>query len=427
MKIPKLTALEEGNLSNSNGGNIAFSVNSLIDTNDHFSYEPAENQLKADVSIVTEGSVGFNDSFVIDSGSDSIAIINKDEATSVYPVVGGFKDQSIVANQDETGLIKETVPRYDANLSEFEPVGAVNPTGAVIYQSATTSTISAVLCGLEVVIAETITPSDILYYRQYRGSDATGSRIVNQQLINLSLADGDLLEWWLTPPIKGSDGDVRYVELLIAPNGDLNNIRPVLVRPPISDPSRHWVKVKIRAYENEIVGIKNREFELISETTTLISNNQASPTYVTGFVLDALSSSDFELITYDIGGANERQWIKNVGNKTLNMSGDSLWQVSQGAGGTTELVLWSERSADDGATFTENPKSLRKREINNNNDDSVSFPSSVRAWLPGESISWAMHSEGGGSISLSAPSATVNGSNTITGVAVGWQLIEIQA
>ena len=89
------------------------------------------------------------------------------------------------------------------------------------------------------------------------------------------------------------------------------------------------------------------------------------------------------------------------------------------------MLLWSEKSTDDGVTFTENPLSLRTSDVRNNADNSDTKSSAVALWSPGESIRWAMYSDGPSLITLISPSATVNGGNVVNGIAFYWQLNEV--
>lgn len=154
-------------------------------------------------------------------------------------------------------------------------------------------------------------------------------------------------------------------------------------------------------------------------TGLTVSSDPNAPSYLNGVILDPASSPEFEVID-PIGG-----WIRNNSNKTLDMAGIVTYQVAKGAGGAGELRLWSERSSDDGVTFTENPFSLRTSEIGNNTNNSQSKSSGVRGWAPGESMRWAMYNAEAGTVTLNRPSAAVNGGNVVEGVPFFWELKEL--
>lgn len=167
-------------------------------------------------------------------------------------------------------------------------------------------------------------------------------------------------------------------------------------------------------------GLPKLHFGAFTNTDILVGLDPNNPTYLTNIALFPSSSTEFQLIT-DGGGI---QWVKNNSNKMFSMQGTVTYQTLQGAGGSAELHLWSERSDDDGATFVENPFSLRTSEVRNNSTNSQTKSSGVDQWKPGESIRWAMYNTGGGTITLSGPSDVVNGGNILEGLAFYWQLNE---
>lgn len=153
--------------------------------------------------------------------------------------------------------------------------------------------------------------------------------------------------------------------------------------------------------------------------TIAISQDPNNPTYLTGVGLFPTSSAEFTLIDPATG------LIRNDSDRVFSMQGTVTYQTAQGAGGSGELKLWSERSGDDGVTFTENPFSLRTSEVPNNSTNSQTKSSGVDQWEPGQSIRWAMYNSGAGAVSLDGPTATVNNGNVINGLSLYWQLNEV--
>ncbi|AUR98039.1 hypothetical protein NVP1246O_32 [Vibrio phage 1.246.O._10N.261.54.E10] len=159
-------------------------------------------------------------------------------------------------------------------------------------------------------------------------------------------------------------------------------------------------------------------FGAYTNDTIVVGTDPDAPTYLTGVALFPSSSPEFTLIT-DGGGV---QWVRNDSTKTFSMEGAVTYQTVQGAGGRAELKLWSERSDDDGVTFSENLFSLRTSEVPNNSSNSQTKSSGVDTWSPGESIRWAMYNTGPGALTLDGPSDTVNGGNVVDGLTFYWQL-----
>lgn len=159
-------------------------------------------------------------------------------------------------------------------------------------------------------------------------------------------------------------------------------------------------------------------FGAYTDDTIAVSTDPNAPTHLTGISLFPSSSSEFTIIT-DVSGV---QWIRNDSTKSFSMQGTATYQTIQGAGGSAQLKLWSERSNDDGVTFTENLFSLRTSDVANNSDNSQTKSSGVDTWNPGESIRWAMYNAGPGALTLDGPSDTVNGGNVVEGLTFYWQL-----
>ncbi|APC46040.1 hypothetical protein HYP06_gp056 [Vibrio phage vB_VspP_pVa5] len=203
-----------------------------------------------------------------------------------------------------------------------------------------------------------------------------------------------------------------------------NTQSPIKVDAPVDTPSVRvqggWLEGYTKAQIDELLLLGNARFSAYTLDGVTVSKDPLNPTYLDGVTLFPSSSADFQLIYNNAG----ESWIKNVSSRTVEMVGDSMWQLAQGAGSTGEFVLWSERSSDDGETYFENDLSLRKKLIPNNSADSVSLPTAVGTWAPDECIRWAMYNKQSGDVILATPTDTVNG-NPISGIAVYWRLEEI--
>jgi hypothetical protein len=160
-------------------------------------------------------------------------------------------------------------------------------------------------------------------------------------------------------------------------------------------------------------------FGAYTTNTIAISTDPNNPTYLTGVAL--FPSATPGIIVLDAATG----LLRNDTGFTLTMQGSVTYQTAQGAGGRADLHLWSERSNDDGVTFVENTFSLRTSEVPNNADSSQTKSSAISDWENGQSARWAMYNVGPGSLTLAAPSDTVNNGNAITGLSFYWQLNEV--
>lgn len=190
----------------------------------------------------------------------------------------------------------------------------------------------------------------------------------------------------------------------------------------IGDRSLPRKSAVIAAKVNEIIEViegAGLHFGAYTTATIAVSTDPNSPTVLSGVALFSTSSPDFTLLDAATG------LIRNDSDRTFSMRGTATYQTVQGAGGSGNLQLWSERSLDDGVTFTENPFSLRTSEVPNNSSNSQTKSSGVDLWAPGESIRWAMYNSGAGSVALDGPTDTVNGGNVVEGLTFYWQLNEV--
>ena len=152
----------------------------------------------------------------------------------------------------------------------------------------------------------------------------------------------------------------------------------------------------------------------LSTDTVILSTDASNPSYITGI---SLSESSPELEAFDpVGG-----WIRNNGTEPISMAGTVTLQTQQGVGGSSVVHLWSERSTDNGTTSTVNPQSLRMIDVGNDSASSHTKSSAISQLLPGESVRFAMYITGGAT-TLAAPSATVNGTETVEGLSFFWTL-----
>ena len=162
-------------------------------------------------------------------------------------------------------------------------------------------------------------------------------------------------------------------------------------------------------------------FGMYSVDTILVTKDSNNPAYVTGLLLFPSSSEGFSIITAVDGSL----WVKNNTGRVFSMQGSVTYQLKKGAGQRGLLMLWSERSNDDGVTFTENPFSLRTSEVPNNTDDSQTKSAGVSQWGVGECMRFAMYNAEGGDITLDSPVTIVNGANQIEGLSIYLQLNEV--
>lgn len=117
--------------------------------------------------------------------------------------------------------------------------------------------------------------------------------------------------------------------------------------------------------------------------------------------------------------------IRNDSGRTLSgVTGTVSFHASKGSGATAELVLFSERSTDNGATWLVNPDSLRRVPVTFQGPSFRTLISDVVSWEPNALVRFRLYDAGGATISVAPVSDTVLGGQTITGPSVKWNLQE---
>ena len=144
------------------------------------------------------------------SGAENIFFTNLSSDTNFYPMWGGLKDQSIVANQDYTGFIPPSGRVYTDMFSL--PLGGNPAPGTSIgYTGSNPFSVNIAGLGITTTVAEAIDHTQTRLEYQL----SVGGRVVYLQELDLdaSLAPGDLLEWFFDHPVEIHAGTTIFAEI----------------------------------------------------------------------------------------------------------------------------------------------------------------------------------------------------------------------
>jgi len=162
-------------------------------------------------------------------------------------------------------------------------------------------------------------------------------------------------------------------------------------------------------------------FAIFARVITSIGTSSLNLSYIQGMVLSDTSSKGFELIEDGDG----EYWLKNNTGRDFDlMSGVVGYQLDNGTGGTAQLNLLSDRTDDDGLTFTENEDSVRTSEISNTSASSETKDSEIKGFLHGEAVRFAAFNGASGNLTFAPPVVNVRGGNVVNGFAFFWRLRE---
>ena len=160
-------------------------------------------------------------------------------------------------------------------------------------------------------------------------------------------------------------------------------------------------------------------FEALSVSPDIeISDDNTDPSYIEGLQLVS-QVGGFELVT--TGAWNDTGAIRNNTGFTLDMLGVfEMYPDNQGA--ASRIEVWSEVSADEGVSSTENALSARIMEVPSSGESTQTKSSRIIGWQQGELLRFAMYDSGGGSITLEQAEVDANGAGIIYSPVFFWSL-----
>ena len=159
----------------------------------------------------------------------------------------GLKDQSILANQDETGIVPPKNRSYVTDLLTVVSNGTPQA-GAVDYVVDSVLSLKASVFSQSVMLAEDVEADDWLYYEVWF-DDGSGSPVYMQKISGLTLSSGDLFHWNFDHPIEGRPGQVLHSEMKIAKGSQDATYDFLQVQPGSDDPLERWGSVTARLFE----------------------------------------------------------------------------------------------------------------------------------------------------------------------------------
>ena len=152
-----------------------------------------------------------------------------------------------------------------------------------------------------------------------------------------------------------------------------------------------------------------------SEATITVSTDSANPSYFP--LADLFVANDCTLFDAATGT------VRNTSGRTVDtLSGTVSFIPDKTGVGTAILHLVTERSADNGVTWTGNLKSLEIFELQRDSNQFSTKLSILFDWLPNELIRFKAYSTG--ALDLVPPSDTIEG-EVYTGYSFFWSMVEL--
>lgn len=214
----------------------------------YFYYDESDNTLKAIRTLETEPSTLGVGNHYVSSGGENVFFTNATSNIDWHPSWTGVKDQSIAANQDETGVIPPTFRHRTSDVLSIESNGAVNLGGnPVDYELSSVIPFNAAIMGQDIYAGEPVASDDWLFYSI---EDPQGREVYRQTLTGQTLSQGDKLTWWFNHPLEAFGGAPSMTKLWIA-KGNQDAERTIFkAMPGTTDTSQRYVKAYYRTFED---------------------------------------------------------------------------------------------------------------------------------------------------------------------------------
>lgn len=155
-----------------------------------------------------------------------------------------------------------------------------------------------------------------------------------------------------------------------------------------------------------------------SDSTVVVSNDNLTPTYLSGFTL--LDGTHFEIADPSTGA------VRNISGSTISLpTGSISFNPDNTGGGTATLVTYSENTSDSGGdpntwTWVKNPGSIRKIEVSSTGESFKTTVSFLAEWEDGVAIRFGTYLEAGG-LSFVATTGNPDG-EVVSGHSIIWEI-----
>lgn len=218
----------------------------------YLKYNPETNKIDASRTMAVEPNSIDIGNHTISSGAENAFFTNRTNDIDWFPAWTGIKDQSIVGNRANTGVIPPSFRHYNTDVIDLELLGAVAGAGSVDYNADSVVGVNNSVFGQEVVVMEPIAADDWILY-EVRVGGINDPVVYKQIITGRVLNAGDMLVWWFDHPVEGRAGTAINSTMKIAKGNQDAAYTFLQVRPAASDPTTRYLKIKFRLFTDEDV------------------------------------------------------------------------------------------------------------------------------------------------------------------------------
>ena len=180
-----------------------------IETLSHFEYDPEQDQLIGDRAIETTlNSLFLGEQHKMSSGAENIFFTNLGNDTNFYPMWGGLKDQSLVANQGADGFIPPSGRVYTDMFSL--PLGGNTTLNSTGYSGANYFGVNIAGLGITTTAGEDVEVGVSLVYTLQVNDKKVYKQILPTTEKRFA---GDLIEWFFDHPVEIHAGTTIFAEI----------------------------------------------------------------------------------------------------------------------------------------------------------------------------------------------------------------------
>jgi hypothetical protein len=207
------------------------------------------------------------------SGAENIFFTNISSGVNYWPAWCGLKDQSIVANQDSTGVFAPSVRIHSDTMSTTESNGIAAGSGAVDCKYTFTAPTAGSYFSGEFISVDEITPTEWLHYEVFWGVDDLGTMIYMQDNNGHTVAAGGTIKMQFDHPLDITAGDPVTVVMYRRTSADDVSLSYLQVEPGTTNPSEPYTKYELRTFTDEVVthsGLVAPFNEMLGDETGLV-------------------------------------------------------------------------------------------------------------------------------------------------------------
>jgi hypothetical protein len=150
----------------------------------------------------TLNSFYLRDQHRVSSGAENVFFTNQGSNIDFFPCWQGLKDQSLIENQDITGILKPTGRYYSDTMFSLARFGSPITDSPVNFEITSTYEINVSIYGMEFISCEDSDPTCYLDYKITLG----GREVYTQQFKNYTYSKGELIKVWFSHPLEGHSG-----------------------------------------------------------------------------------------------------------------------------------------------------------------------------------------------------------------------------